>query len=453
MSEKNLDLSKELRKDKIGMGFGSFGYNFGAAGLTTYLTLFYTDYMLIPAATIAAIMFGVRIIDALTDVLLGFLIDRTNSKYGKVRPWLLWMALPAVISVFALYYVPNFSVTGRSIYAFLTYVFLEFSYLTCMALPMQALCAVITTDTVQRLKLSQIYGFFNTLAAVCINLFASKMMKLFGGGASGFFWYFGTVALLGVMMMLICFILTKERTQPVQNEEKKLPIIKGFKIIMQNKYWWILTAIQLCVSFVPAMWASTAYYCRYWLNGQINVGVLMSMMWGGITVGVVVFMPISGKIGKTKSAAAGFLFQILGSVMLMFAPSSVAIAWISTFFRAFGAGANFGVANALRADVVEYGEWKTGIRTEGLIYSGASFGGKVGLGLGASVVAGLLAWGKYIPNAVSQAAQAMTAIKIAFVFMPFIGTTLIIIFLLMFDLEKKIPQIKADLDERRRQIK
>lgn len=446
----NTNLSKELQKDKIGMGLGAFGYNLGAAGVITYLTFFYTDYMLIPAASVALILLFSRFLDAFTDLLVGILIDRTKSKHGKVRPWLLWIAVPAIISVAATYYIPNLSETGRTIYAFITYNLMAFFYLTAMALPMQALCSVITTDSGNRLKLSQIYGFFNTLAAVFLNLFAAKIMAFMGGGASGYFYYFGTVALIGGLLMLACFKLTKERTEKAVSNIDKIPLGKGLKAIFSNGYWWILTFMQVMVMFVPAMWAVTAYYCIYWLNGQVDVGALMSLMWGGITIGVLAFIPITRKVGKAKSAAIGFIFQIIGSVLLIIAPSAVAMAWISTIFRAFGAGANSGVANALRADVVEYGEWKTGLRTEGLVYSGASFGMKVGAGIGGAVVAALLAWGEYIPGAASQAPKAMDAIKFAFVYCPLIGTIITIICLIfLIGLEKKIPQIKADLDERR----
>ncbi len=448
MSEKNLNLSKELKNDKIGLGLGAFGYNFGAAGLVTYLTFFYTDYMLIPAASIALILLISRFFDALTDLMMGVLVDRTISKLGKVRPWLLWMAFPAIISVAAAYFVPNLSTTGRTIYAFITYNLMAFFYLTAMALPMQALAAVITTNTGERLKLSQIFGFCNTLAGVVINLFAAKMMTLFGGGANGFLYYFGTVALIGGLLMLVCFKLTKERAD--KRVLEKVPLKFGLKAISTNKYFWLLTFSGCMASFVPAMFSVVAYYCKYILANQVSPGALMSLMFGGITIGVLAFIPVTKKIGKILSAISGFLLQILGSVILIFAPASVAVIWISTFFRAFGSGAYASLVNAIRADIVEYGEWKFGVRTEGMIFSGSSFGVKVGTGIGGAVVAALLAWGKYIPGAATQTASAITAIKFAFIFCPLIGTSLIVICLIfMNSLEKKLPQIKTDLADRR----
>lgn len=446
MSEMNLN--QELKKDKIGIGIGAFGYNLGAAGLITYLTFFYTDHMLIPAASVAMILFASRLIDAFTDLFVGYMIDRTKSKHGKVRPWLLWMAVPAVISIAATYYVPNFSESGRVIYAFITYNLMAFFYLTALALPMQAIGSVITQDGTQRLKISQIWGVFNTFAAVCINLFASRVMGLFGGGTSGFFYYFSFVGLLGGILMLICFKLTKERTVKSKKYDK-VPLGVGLKALFSNRYWFAVTIMQVIVALVPSMWAVTAYYVIYWLNGGIDVGALMSMMWGGITLGIFAFIPVSRRIGKPKSAALGFTLQILGSVLLIIAPTSIPMAWVSTFFRAFGVGGYSGTMIALRSDVVDYGDWKTGVRTEGLIFSGGSFGMKVGQGIGGAIVAGLLAWGGYVAGAATQSARALGAIKFAFVYCPLIFTSLIVVCLFfLFSLEDKMPQIRKELAER-----
>jgi GPH family glycoside/pentoside/hexuronide:cation symporter len=279
------------------------------------------------------------------------------------------------------------------------------------------------------------------------------MMKLFGGGNAGYFWYFTIMAVVGVVMVLICFKLTKERAhEEIPNAARavKLKFSKGAAAVLKNKYWWNGMGIYLMTSLVPSCWAATAYYCIYWQNNQVDTGQLMALLWGGITAGILVFIPVSRKFGKANSAAIGLAFQAIGSVLLWLAPSSVAMLWISTVFRSVGVGGLSGNMNAMLADVVEYGEWKMGVRTEGLIYSGASFGGKVGAGLGGAIVAALLAWGQYVPNAATQTPQAMTAIKLAFVGAPFIGSCLIIVMLLLFRVEKKMPQIKAELEERRK---
>jgi GPH family glycoside/pentoside/hexuronide:cation symporter len=452
--QQSIQISGDLRKDKSGIAFGNFGYNLGAAVLMTYLTFFLTDNMLISAASVSVILFVSRIIDAFTDLWMGTLIDRCRSKLGKARPWLIWMAAPAVISIALCFYVPPFSETGRAVYAFITYNLVAFFYLTALYLPLNALVALITTDMKKRLALSQISGFFLTLGAVFVNYFATPIMAAFGGGNRGYFSYFTLMAVIGVGLMLICFALTKERAQNeigmINDKEKKLKFSVGAKVVLKNKYWWNAMGIYLVTALVPACWAATAYYCIYWTNNQVDTGQLMSLLWGGITGGLLLFIPISRKVGKANSAAIGLCMQAVGSILLWLAPTSVAMVWISTVFRSVGVGGLSGNMNAMLADVVEYGEWKTGVRTEGLIYSGASFGNKVGSGLGGAIVAALLAWGQYVPGAEVQAERAMTSIKLAFVAAPFIGTCLIIVMLLLFRVEKLMPQIKADLDERRK---
>ncbi len=447
-------LGSSLRKDKIGIAFGNFGYNLGAAVIMTFLTYFLTDNMLIAAGSVSLILLLSRIIDAFTDIWMGTLIDRCKSKFGKARPWLVWMAAPAVISMGLLFTVPPFDETGRIIYSFVTYNLFAFFYLTALALPVYSLVSLITTNSKSRLVLSQISGFFLTLGAVFMNYFSTPLINLLGGGNQGYFLYFTSMAIIGVVFLIICFALTKERALNELNNkpaEKKLPFKIGAAAVMKNKYWWNGMGIYLMTNLVPACWAATFYYCIYWTNGQVDGGQLMALLWGGITAGILIFVPISRKVGKANSAAIGLCLQAIGSIMLWFAPTSVAMVWISTVFRSVGVGGLSGNMTAMLADVVEYGEWKTGLRTEGLIYSGASFGAKVGQGLGGAVVAGLLAWGGYVAGAAEQTARALSSIKIAFIAAPFVGTTLIIIMLLLFRVEKLMPQIKADLEERRKQ--
>lgn len=445
--------STNLFRDKVGMSFGGFGFNLAAAGIMTYITIFYTDNMLISAASVSMILFVSRIIDACTDLLIGTLVDRTKTKWGKARPWLVWMAAPAAVSLAAMYFVPDFSEGGRVVYAFITYNMMAFFFQTAIALPLQSLVALTTPDPKHRLHLSQLYGFFTTAGAVLVNFFATPIMQALGGGSQGYFLYFSITGVIGMALIVVCFKLTTERTESSKGAvQERIPVGEGLKIVMGNKYWWIALGIYLMTSLVPACWAATAYYCIYWLKGGVDIGVLMSMLWGGITVGIILFAPISQKFGKMPSAAIGLGMQALGSIILWMAPTSIPMLWISTALRSLGVGGLAGNMNAMLAEVTDYGEWKFGKRTEGLVYSGASFGGKVGSGLGGAVVAALLAWGQYVPNAATQAPQAMDAIKIAFVGAPFIGSSLIIIMLLFFNIEKKMPQIRSELAERKAKV-
>ena len=453
MSERITTVSNDLRKDYIGVAFGSCSSQLGVAILMTYLTIFLTDNMLISAASVSIILLVSRLIDAFSDLWMGSLMDRYRSRMGKARPWLLWMAAPSAISMLLLFFVPPLNETGRIIYSFITYNLVSFFYLTALVLPMNALVSLITTDTKQRLLISQIFGFFSTLGAVFVNFFSTPIMRALGGGNKGYFWYVTIIAVVGVGFMLICFRLTKERAQKeIKSDtrpEEKHDFKTGISAVLKNFYWWNAMGIYLMMSLVPACWAATAYYCIYWLNNQVDTGHVMALLWGGITAGILIFIPVSNKVGKANAAAIGFSIQALGSVLLWLAPTSIAMVWFSTILRSIGVGGLAGNMRAMLADVVEYGEWKTGIRTEGMIFSGASFGMKVGSGLGSAAVAALLSWGGYIPNSVTQAAKAMLSIKLAFVAAPFIGSSLIIIMLLLFRVEKLMPKIITDLEERR----
>ena len=440
---------ESLLKDTVGYGMGGLGLNIGIAGLMTFLTFFYTDYLLIPAAAVSWIMLGTKIIDAITDVMVGFLIDRTSTKWGKIRPWILWFSIPGCISVAAMYYVPqSFGTDGRVWYAFITYNLVAFFYQTCLNLPMAALVTVLTPDPKKKLKINKVYGMCTTTAGVLINLFAAKIMALFGGGAVGYFRYFATLAALGCVLMLACFALTKERTGYVR--KAKVPLIPGLKAYAKNRYAILFTLSSIFASCTTSCWSACSYFCIYYLNGQVSAGAVMSLMWGGITIGTFVCAPFVKDLAKGKACGIGYFIQVFGSILLALAPRSLAMIWISTFFRAFAAGPGSGAAGALLADVIDYGEWKTGLRTEGLLSSGRSFGSKLGNALGAALVAQILAMGGYVGGAAEQTASAMTSIGICFIYLPMFWSALLaIMFLLIGKVETIAPKIREDLKNNR----
>lgn len=452
MSDPSKTGLSSLLKDKIGIAVGGFGSNIGSAFLMTWLTFYMTDSMMISAAAGAMILLIARILDGIADLWMGTLIDRCRSKQGKARPWLLWMALPTVVSMALLFYVPNFSEGGRVAYTFITYILCAFFTLTAIYLPTQALVPLITDDPKSRLALSQILGFFVTASAVLLNFFSTPIMNAFGGGKTGFFWYATILGLISGICLVIAYVLVRERTTPVAAavKKEKLPIGKGLMIIFKNKFWWIAMVLYLVTALVPSCWAATPYYTIYFTGGKVDVGMLVALLWGGITAGILLFIPVTMKVGKINSCIIGIAMQAVGGVMLWLAPYSIAMCWISTVFRSVGVGALLGNMGAMMADVCEYGEWKFGVRSEGLIYSGTSLGNKIGSALGGVVVLALLAWGGYVPQAAEQTAQAMTGIKLAFIAFPFIGDILIIALLMMFRVEKMMPQIRADLEERKK---
>ena len=249
MSDHISSVNSDWRRDKIGIAFGSFGANLCLAVLMTYLTVFLTDNMLIPAASVSLILLVSRIIDAFSDLWVGLLIDRCKSKMGKARPWLLWMAAPAAISMVLLFIVPPLNVQGRIIYSFITYNLVAFFYLTALTLPMNALVSLVTTNTKHRLVMSQIFGLFSTLGAVFVNFFSTPIMDALGGGNSGYLRYFSIIAVIGVGFCLICFKLTKEKAHEKEKDNSKSQEKLGFKTgaaaVLRNIYWWHAMGIFL----------------------------------------------------------------------------------------------------------------------------------------------------------------------------------------------------------------
>lgn len=437
MKEKN-----KIRRNQLGISLGGFGYNLGAAGMMTYLTYFYTDSMLLSATSVSLILFVSRFIDAFTDLLVGYLIDRTKSRWGRVRPWLLWMAIPAVLSVASMYYVPAFAETGRSIYAFITYNLTSFFYLTALQMPVNTLVSVLAKDSDQRLKINQCFGFSFSLAAVFVNLFANRIMKIMGNAASSYFWYFTICAGIGAIFMLCCFALTKEEAEIT--EKKSVSSKEMFYMLFHNKYAWMLIGITVCIYITVSGNTVMAYYTTYVLKNRIDAGVLMSVMYIGMAAGVPLFAPLASRIGAAKCCAVGYFLVAISYILLLWSPESIFMNGLSVVLRSLGAGAGTGVMNAIRADVVAYGEWKFGHRMNGLIFSSATFGMKVGSGIGAGAVALFLSIGGYAAGETIQSTSAITAIKTGYIYMPLLFALIITVALLFFDLEylksKKLDQ-------------
>lgn len=432
-----------MKKDEIGIALGGFGYNLGAAGLTTYLTYFYTDHMLLSAASVSLIFLISRMIDAFTDLMVGYLIDRTNTKWGRVRPWLLWMAAPALLSVIAVYYIPNLARTGRTIYAFVTYNLMAFFYLTCLQMPVNTMVSVLAADAKQRIRLNQYFGFAFSVAAVLVNLFAARIMDALGGGSVGFLAYFAVCAGIGVLLMLGCFFLTTERV-PLE-KKKPIRLREACYMLFHNPYAIWIIIVTVLIYMVVAGNSMMSYYTIYILKGEIDVGILMSFVYVGMAVGIPIFAPLAKKIGAVRCCAAGYFIVAASYLPLLIRPESVCLNYVSAILRSLGIGAGTGVMNAIRAEVVTYGQWKFGYRMDGIIFSSASFGMKVGSGIGAAAVALLLSLGGYVARAEVQQASALTAIQVGYIHMPLVLSLLVGGLLMAFNLEKKMPEIESEM--------
>ena len=430
------------------VGFG--GNSLVNLGFGTYLTFFWTDIAMIPLAYIGTITLVSRIFDGFTDVATGFIIDRTNSKYGKARPWLFRMSIPGAISLMLLFYVPDFGPTGKVMYAFLTYNLVAYFVLTATTIPLQSMLSRITDEPKKRVTLNMMGMIMSTSVTVIGNMVVQKGIAAFGGGKDGYFRFFSLFAVLAMCLYMTTFFGTRERVNAdAAKGGEKISIKEAIQLFALNKWWWLVTFFTVCTNLYPAFMAINMHYMTWVMGDASLMAPYQSTFSTALLITLIVTAPIVPKIGKIKASFSGMFFQLVGNfVPLIF--RSVPALFVAAALRGIGPALLLGTSLAFICDVVDYGEWKTGRRSEGIIFSGSSMGGKIGLGLGGIVVAFMLSTSGYTGGAAVQPESAVNAIRLTFTVLPSIGSfacTIILFFLSKLD--RQMPQILADLEQRK----
>ena len=415
-----------------------------------WLLFFYTDVYGISAAAAGTIMLVARFWDMAIDPIIGVVSDRTNTRWGKFRPYILFGAIPYAVLAILTFSTPNFGEVGKIIYAGATYVLLMTAY-AFINLPYSALGAVMTDDTYERAGLNTYRFIAGFIGQFVVTGLALTLAKFFGGGdkAQGFQYTLFLFAGLSIVFFYITFKSTKERVQPPKEQKNSLKEDLGN--LFKNPAWVILAIVGI-VSFVMfAMQnAAIAYYFKYYLGKEDNVQLFNVVG----TVALIVALPLSKPLAKRfgnrnvfigSSLISGFFF------ILIYLPG---VTDLTTIF-VFNIIAKMAYAPAVPllwtmiADSADYGEWKTGRRATGLYFSAAVFAQKAGWGIGAAIAGWILAASSFVPN-VAQTETAITGIKLLVSVIPGILYMSCAIFMIFYKIDKNTTdQMKIDLDERR----
>ncbi|AST90953.1 MFS transporter [Sutcliffiella cohnii] len=435
--------------EKMGYGFGDLASNLVFAAVSTFLVFYYTDVAGASAAAVGTIILLSRLLDGFTDIGMGAIVDKTNSKHGKARPWLLWLAIPFTISAIMMFTVPDLGSVGMLIYIAITYNVVHIIY-TGINIPYGVLNARMTQDSYQRATLN-IFRMFSALIATSIVIFFTiPLVEAFGGGKTGWTVTFTIFGILAGILFLITFLTTKERVTAVNAEQSNVPIKKGVKALFKNKYW-ALMVVFLLVSYTGMGLGGglNVYYAQYILENTALVGPLGLAGLFPLMIGLLFVAPIIKKFGKRNVIIFGLIFGLIGTAIILVDPTNFTLVLVGSIVRGIGSVPMAASIFAMLADTIEYGEWKTGLRTEGLVYSAGSFGTKVGMGLGAAAMGWALSLGGYVGGAAEQTDSATSMIIFLFVWAPAIISVLQIIILNFYKLDKIYQQILADLQARK----
>jgi GPH family glycoside/pentoside/hexuronide:cation symporter len=452
-------------KEKIGYSFGDTASNLFFQTFIFFLLYFYTDVMGIPAASVAIIFLVGRIWDAVNDPMMGMIADRTSTRFGKFRPFLLYAALPFGVLGFIMFITPDISTQGKVIYAFITYNLMMMIY-TVINVPYSALMGVISPNAQERTVVSS-FRFVGAFVGQFIVQFAVLwLVGVLGKGneAAGWQWAMAVIGGLAAILWLITFASTKERVQPVK--EQKNPLKQDLADLFKNIPWLLIgtaTIFQLLFNVIKG--GSAVYYFKYFVQDQqlslfgstfgfsyqslISAFLLIGTAF--TILGAVLTNILSKAFGKSK-CYYGFLGIATISTALFYflEPPDLILMFVLQIISSFAVGPVSVLQWAIYTDTADYSEWKTGRRATALIMAASLFALKLGIALAGTFQAWVLKVYGYMPDVV-QSATALDGIKLLMSVFPAIAGIIGVAFMVFYPLNNKMMvKIEQDLNARRK---
>ena len=437
--------------EKIGYSLGDAAANFIFQTMLVFQLAFYTDTFGITAAAAGTLFLVVRVWDAIFDPLMGVVADRTNTRWGKFRPWVLWTAVPFGIMGFLTFTTPPFGPQGKLVYAYVTYIVLMMVY-SANNLPYSALSGVITGDLAERTSLSA-YRFVSAMsAALVIQGLALPMVNYFGGGdsAKGYQITMGIFSALAIVFFVITFATTRERVQ--HDPTQRSSVRRDLADLTRNGPWVAMFALTIIVFITLAMRGGVMlYYFKYYLGREDLFSIFNVFGTGSTIVGVVASTPLAKRFGKRDVFIVGLALTVVFTAAFVLLPrTAVALIFGTEMVRQLAYGLTIPLLWAMMADVADFSEWKNHRRATAVVFSAIVFALKAGLGFGGAIGGWLLAAYGYVPN-VAQTERALQGIKLTASVFPAITFALGVVCLFFYRIDKRLEiQITDDLAKRRR---
>lgn len=434
--------------EKLAYGIGDFGSNMVYANIAAFLTFFYTDVVGMAGAIVGTVMFTSRIFDGISDIVVGTLVDRTKNRYGKARPWVMRSAVPMAITLVLLFSVPNFGETGNVVYLFIVYNLVTTVFYTMYAIPHGTQVALITQDQYERSVLNICRMVAGTSGAIVVNVLTVPLVTYFGSDAGAWRTTYILYGVVAVIAIFITFYFTKERVTPRKVTKEKIPFKVGIKTLFANKYWRLVLVLGMVTYGIMALSGANIYYVIYILGDEGLMSSLMIFYFASSILGMIIMTPVIKRRGKRNTVFMGFLVYLIGTVVILASPYSITNVYTGLFIKGLGLAPLLGSLPSFIADTIEYGEWKTGKRVEGLVYSSESFGQKFGNGLSSALLGWLLTLSGYVGGAAVQTDSAISVIIALFTFVPLGFYTVAAGLLIFYKLDKEYNNILEELNKR-----
>jgi sugar (glycoside-pentoside-hexuronide) transporter len=383
-----------------------------------YLLKFYTDVYGLSAATAGTILLVARCVDAVDAPVWGVIFDKTRSRWGKHRPWFLWLCVPFALSGVAMFATPDLGPVAKVIYAGGTYMICSILY-TGINTPVTSILVALTGDSRERVVFTSFRMFGSKLGVLIVNLTMLKLVEILGGGndRKGFTLVLTIYAVCAVALFLFAFSKLEERQE---ESTKSVSILDGFRALKTNWMWMLVFASNLCfwIAFVARI-SVAPYFWEYTMHRKDLVGMANSLDFVSL-IGIFL-LPWLVRLSSKHTV---WLLSLAGSVAAQFlvwqgvAQQSVPVVMAGWIAGVIASGVAMAIPFSVLSDCVDYGEWKTGVRAAGLLTAvGAAFCLKAGGGIGGALPAWILDWSGYVPN-VEQTSRALGGIDFGFIWLP-----------------------------------
>jgi glycoside/pentoside/hexuronide:cation symporter, GPH family len=437
-------------KEKVGYGLGDTASNLYFQMFVNFLLFFYTDIFGIPAAVAGTMLVISRICDAFIDPTMGIIADRTNTRWGKFRPYLIWGSIPLAILGVVAFITPDLSLTGKIIYAYITYNLIMVAY-SFVNIPYSALMGVISPNSLERTSVSTYRFVLAFVGAFVVQGLTLPLIKFFGNGnqAVGFPMTMAIYGVIACILFYVTFATTHERVQPQTTQKSSLK--EDIKNLVKNRPWMYLLIMGIfTLGYIIIRSGTILYYFKYYIGDEVLASLFMVLGTIAVIAGVSCTQFFSKKFGKKNFYIAVMALSTILTVLFYFIPREhIYLIFALHIVISFVMAPQAPLLWAFYADTADYSEWKTKQRATGLVFSAAIFAQKFGIAIGGGLAGWLLAMFGFIANT-NQTPETLNGIRLMMSFIPAVGSFIATIAAFFYELDDNtMKNIELDLQARK----
>jgi GPH family glycoside/pentoside/hexuronide:cation symporter len=437
-------------REKLSYGLADMGFNFYWSNIATFLMIFYTDVFGISAAAAGSMLFAIKIINAFTDPVIGAAADRTTTRFGKFRPYLIWMAVPLAAAGVLTYTTPGLSEDGKLIWAYGTYLLMMFCY-TGINIPYNALSGVMSSDPQERTTINGLRFIFAFGGSTLVTAATPSLVKWLGHGNERVGWQLTMVVwgLAASTLFVVTFLHTRERIAPLA--ARKTEVAQDVKDLAHNGPWLVLFFLALIIMMtITLRTATAAYYFKYYVGNKDLLAAFVPTYMAAAAVGASLTPVLTRYLDKKVLLI--FLMSTTGvlSMAFFFVPKDqIALMFVLQVLMGLVLGPKSPLAFSMYADTADYNEWRTGRRATALTFAAATFSQKLGTALAAALMGWVFTALGYVANT-DQTPRSQMGILLLMSFIPAVFAFAAAAVMLFYKLDRQtMAQIQADLAQRK----